>query len=155
MSKTTEETSERELTETVLKNGRELHLSMADGEYPYLVPLNYAYAAGCIYIHSGRVGKKIDCLRRNPRVCFAVNEVVERIGGEKACQWSTRFRSVIGYGRARVSDDREDKIKGYDALMAQFRGPIGGYEEKYLQGSLMICIEIEKLSGKRSEAYDD
>ena len=145
-----QDTDGQDLIERVLTQGRELHLAMSDGDYPYLVPLNYGYVPGRIYIHSGRQGKKLDCLRRDPRVCFAVNAVVERIGGEKACQWSTRFRSVTGYGVARIIDEPEEKIHGYDVIMAQFGGPVGNYDEQYLKESLMICIEIERLTGRQS-----
>lgn len=145
-----QDTDGQGLIERVLTQGRELHLAMSDGDSPYLVPLNYGYVPGRIYIHSGRQGKKLDCLRRDPRVCFAVNAVVERIGGEKACQWSTAFNSVIGYGTARILDEPDEKIGGYDVIMSHFGGPVGHYDEKYLQGSLIICIEIEKLTGKQS-----
>src|SRR5690606_27146456 len=43
-----------------------------DNGYPYAVPLNYVYYNGKIYFHSAKVGHKIDAIRRNPRVSFAV-----------------------------------------------------------------------------------
>jgi len=40
----------------------------------YLVPVNYVYKDNTIYAHSGP-GKKIDIMRQNPKVCFAVTEL--------------------------------------------------------------------------------
>ena len=77
-------------------------------------------------------------------------EVVKRIDGEAACQWSTRFRSVIGQGTAEIIEEREAKIAGYDVIMRQFGGPVGGYEEKLLKGSLVVRIKIENMTGKQS-----
>ena len=141
----------RELVESILRNGRELHLAMIESEDPYVLPLNYGYREGSIYIHSRRKGRKLDCLRAHPRVCFCVSEVVERVGGQRGCQWTTAFRSVVGYATARIIDDREEKIAGYDVLMAHFGGPVGDYEERYLQESLFICLELETVSVRHSE----
>lgn len=146
---------DREITdpqqlEAILRAGRELSLAMCAGDQPYVLPLNYGYADGCLYIHCARQGRKLDCLRANPKVGFTVHELVQRIDGESACDWSTRFRSVVGQGRAEIIDEREAKIAGYDAIMRQFGGPVGGYAEKYLSASLVIRIEIEQLTGKQS-----
>lgn len=147
--------SEKQLTdsrqlEQILQAGRELSLAMRDADRPYVLPLNYGYADGCLYIHCARQGKKLDCLRADPQVCFCISEVVERVGGDAACDWSTRFRSLVGYGTAEIIDEREGKIAGYDAIMRQFGGPVGGYKEKNLDGSLIIRITISSMTGKQS-----
>jgi len=40
----------------------------------YVVPVNYVYKNGIIYAHSSP-GKKISVMRKNPRVCFEVDEI--------------------------------------------------------------------------------
>jgi nitroimidazol reductase NimA-like FMN-containing flavoprotein (pyridoxamine 5'-phosphate oxidase superfamily) len=136
--------------EEILRQGRELSLAISDGDYPYVLPLNYGYAEGYLYFHCALQGKKLDCLRADPKVGFCVSEVVKRIDGEAACQWSTRFRSVIGQGVAEIIEEREAKIAGYDVIMRQFGGPVGGYEDKHLKGSLVVRIKIESMIGKQS-----
>lgn len=138
------------IIEEILVQGRELRLAMIDADRPYVVPLNYGYAAGHLYIHCARQGKKLDCLRRNPQVCFEISQVLERVGGERACQWSTNFRSLVGHGTAQIIDERDEIIQGYDVIMNHFGGPAGNYEEKYLKGSMIIRIKIESLTGKQS-----
>ena len=39
-------------------------VAMMDGNLPYIVPFNYGYRDGCIYIHSAPEGKKIDLIRQ-------------------------------------------------------------------------------------------
>lgn len=146
------EIKDRSAITQILVRGRELRLAMIAGDRPYVLPLNYGYADGCIYIHSARKGKKLDCLRSNPKVCFEVSEVLQRVGGSRPCDWSTDFRSVVGHGTAQIIDERDEKIRGYDAIMTHFGGPIQDYEEKHLSGSLIIRIEIETLTGKQSSA---
>lgn len=145
----------RELAESILYHGRELHLAMINSDVPYVIPLNYGYDQDYIYIHSKREGKKLDCIKAHPRVCFSISEVVERVGGQRSCQWTTAFRSLVGYATARVIDDREEKIAGYDIIMKHFGGPVGDYEERYLQQSVIICLKIETMSIRQSEGLSE
>lgn len=54
---------------------------------PYVIPINYYFADGCIYSHS-LPGQKISALRENPKACVQVDEV------ESDLQW----RSVLVFG---------------------------------------------------------
>ena len=45
----------------------------AEGQ-TYVVPITYAYAAGCAYAHSAE-GEKLRLMRANPRVCFEVERL--------------------------------------------------------------------------------
>jgi uncharacterized protein len=51
------------------------------------VPVNYVYKDGVIYAHSAG-GKKISMMRKNPNVCFEVDEI------ENIFRW----KSVIAWG---------------------------------------------------------
>jgi uncharacterized protein len=53
----------------------------------YVVPLTYVFHRGALYGHS-REGKKIEMMRKNPRVCFEVDVM------ENMANW----RSVIAWG---------------------------------------------------------
>lgn len=150
MRRSDKEITDSQLLTEILQQGRELSLAMNDGEQPYVLPLNYGYADGCLYIHCARQGKKLDCLRDNPKVGFTVSEVVRRVEGSAACDWSTRFRSLVGQGTAEIIDDRAAKIAGYDVIMRHFAAPVGDYEEKHLKGSLVIRIVIDSMTGKQS-----
>ena len=69
-----------------------------DGGYPYAVPLSYAYSGGKIYIHCAPEGHKLDAIAREEKVSFCVvaqDDVVPE-------EYTTRYRSAIAFGRARV-----------------------------------------------------
>ncbi|MFP3951725.1 MAG: pyridoxamine 5'-phosphate oxidase family protein [Candidatus Bathyarchaeia archaeon] len=61
-------------------------ISVEDG--PYVVPVGYAYSNGEIF-HSCYQGLKMDGMRRNPRVCFEVDESLSD---------ASMFKSVIVRG---------------------------------------------------------
>lgn len=74
-----------------------LALTGADG-YPYAVPLSFAYQDGRLYFHSADAGAKIDAIAHDDRASFCViaeDDVVPSA-------FTTRFRSVIVFGRMRL-----------------------------------------------------
>ena len=41
---------------------------------PYVVPMNFAYRDGIIYLHSGPEGGKVAMAERHPRICITFCE---------------------------------------------------------------------------------
>ena len=73
----------------------------------YVVPLNYAYDGISIYAHSS-LGMKIDMMRKNPEVCFQVDDIQNMVN----------WRSVIAWGRYEELTDDEQRAK----VMQKFIG---------------------------------
>lgn len=69
-----------------------------DDGYPYAVPVSYVYADGRIYFHTAMNGHKVDSIVRNDKVSFCVVEQDE----VKPAEFTTYFRSVIVFGKARI-----------------------------------------------------
>ena len=76
-----------------------------DGGYPYAVPLSFAYREDKLYFHCAKTGHKLDALLRDNRAGFCVIDQ-DRIVSE---EFTTYFRSVILFGRARILDDPDEK----------------------------------------------
>ncbi|MCF6405313.1 pyridoxamine 5'-phosphate oxidase family protein [Chitinophaga filiformis] len=88
--------SQREIDELLSRNvtGR---IGCHDGDRVYVVPVSYAYNEKYIIVHS-REGLKISMMRRNPKVCFEVDEIYD------AGNW----KSVIAQGSyEEITDERE------------------------------------------------
>jgi uncharacterized protein len=48
------------------------HVAMVDSEgLPYVLPLNFGYKDGRLFIHCAPEGKKIEIWKNNPNVCVA------------------------------------------------------------------------------------
>ena len=134
----------------ILEKGLVCRLGLYDGQYPYVVPLNYGYRNGCMYFHCAREGKKTDILKKNGRVCIEVDIDFRVVRGETPCRWTAKYRSVIGFGRARIIDDEREKKAGLDVIMAHYGGSGGGYDEKSLQRTAVIEVVLESMTGKQS-----
>ena len=148
--------AEKEITDKlsmleILNSAELLRVAMVDDGEPYLVVMNHAYSDGCIYLHSAKEGRKIDVLKKNNHVAFQTETNVEIVSGDDASRCSTSFLSVFGTGRALLLEDRAEKIKGLDAIMKKHTGKEGfEYPEKLFDRTLIIKIEIESMTGKKS-----
>lgn len=121
-----------------------------DDDYPYAVPLSYVYHDNKIYFHGAKAGHKLDGITRNEKVSFCVIDQDQVIQDE----YTTYFRSVIVFGRARVMDE-EEKRRALEILTARYSPDIEEARrsqaiDKGLKAVCMIELEIEHMSGKES-----
>jgi nitroimidazol reductase NimA-like FMN-containing flavoprotein (pyridoxamine 5'-phosphate oxidase superfamily) len=141
--------------EEILQKGRFCHIAMASGNDPYLVTVNYGYKDNCIYFHSAPGGQKIDMIRKNPNVCFMIYMDDVLVEGDNPCNdWTMKYRSVIGYGKAFFMETLEDKSKGLKVLMEHYSKQ-GSFEfsEANLNKTVVVKIEVKSITGKVS-GYD-
>ena len=154
MRKSRQEITDRRTLEAILGNQVICRLALLDGQRPYMVPVNYGYRDGCLYIHSAPEGKKIDLLRENHEVCFEVEDQVEITKGELACDWSTRYRSVMGYGTVEILSDEASKQQGLEILMAQHGAPeLRESDPGNMERMVILKIRITSMSGKKSSKF--
>lgn len=120
-----------------------------DEGYPYAVPVSFVYEGGKIYFHTAKAGHKVDAIMRDEKVSFCV---VERDEVHPA-EFTTYFRSVIAFGRARVLTDQGEKRAALELLARKYSSGEPGMEAEIAKGFdnlLMVAIEVEHLSGKES-----
>ncbi len=125
-------------------------LAMVDEGEPYVIPVNFGYSDGALYIHSAPAGRKMDVLRRNPRVCFEIESSATITRHLEPCHWGAKARSVVGYGRVEVVTDDQEKRRGLDIIMAQCgKTDRSDYDEKHLARMIILRVPIESLSCKQ------
>ena len=147
-------TTPKILTE-LLASAQVCRLAMvADGE-PYVVPLNYGYRDNALYFHSAPVGRKIDALRQNSRVCFEVESPHEIVRHAEPCEWGVKVRSIVGYGRVEFVTDLEEKRRALDVIMAQHgKTDANTYDPRQLAAVAILRLDIESLAGKQLGRWD-
>jgi hypothetical protein len=123
---------------------------MVDGEAPYLVPLCFGYKAGILYFHSAKVGKKIEILKRNRKVCFEFDVVTGMSTGKTACDWGMNYRSVIGFGKAIILENPEEKSSALEIITAQYADKAYKLTDGAVKETLVIKVDIERMTGKQS-----
>ncbi len=91
--------------EALIQRALVCRLAMADENGPYVVPLCFGYHRGSLYFHTGLEGKKLDILEKNNNVCFEFDLDHEIKQSVNACEWSMKYKSVIGFGKATLIRD--------------------------------------------------
>lgn len=138
----------QETAYALLEKGKVCHLALAAQGEPYIVTLNYGYRDSTLYFHCARAGKKLDLLAQNNRVCFTVAPSQELVLAESACDYSMKYESVVGYGSARMIEDREEKRRALGIIMAQYAEGSFDFPEKALAATAVFVVDIESLTAK-------
>jgi len=136
--------------ETILREESLGYLALSVEGEPYIVPLNYAYIDGTIVLHCGFEGKKIDYLRANPRVCFAVGRQtgeVQEHAAETSCHVDND--SVICYGTARTVDNLGERARTLNAFNRTFRAEADGISPARVKNCNVVEIKIAEMTGRR------
>jgi len=123
---------------------------LSDCDNPYIVPVCFGYENQTLYFHSAPEGKKIDILKKNPRVCveFDINTAV--LKAPEACEWGMRYQSVIAYGRAVFLNKPENKHKAFAVIMRHYSDNDFSFNAADLEKTAVIKMNIENLTGKKS-----
>ena len=129
---------------TCARVGR-LGVSLKDG--PYIVPVGYVYSNGKISFHTCDKGLKMGSIRRNPNVCFEVDEALSN---------ASMFKSAIAFGIAEVIDDKKEMVPYLQKLIDKYRVPEsfdkymskpGRNREKELKAVRICVITPKKITG--------
>ncbi|NIN98156.1 MAG: pyridoxamine 5'-phosphate oxidase family protein, partial [Anaerolineae bacterium] len=144
------EIEDRVAVESILREATVCRVALSVNDIPYVVPLNFGYEDGCLYFHSAPEGKKIEMIRHNSNVCFEVDIGHELVEAEKACDWTVRYRSVIGFGKAFLAEDPEEKRRALDIIVGHYSDTSYEYSNAALSRVAIIKVEIESMTGKQS-----
>jgi len=148
------EIRERREIERILEEAEVGRLGMCIDGRPYVVPVNFAYHEGKIFLHSAKGGRKLEALARNPRVCFEVDEG-EVVPKEKPCDYTVRYRSVIASGEAEIRSEPKKMLEALRLIVEKYAPKERGTQltEETVSGYknlVVVEIRIEEMTGKRS-----
>ena len=141
-----------EVCVAVLRSGTSGVLAAAgEDDYPYAVPLSYVYCDSKLYFHCAKEGHKLEVITRNPKVSFCVIDQ-DQVVPEK---YTTYFRSVIVFGKARILNEAGEKRAALEKLAERYSPeyPEGRKAEidQLLDVVNMVEIQIEAMTGKEAK----
>ena len=88
-----------------------LAMTAEDGS-PYGLPVTIARGGRAVYFHSAMEGRKVECLRRSPRVCLACVGNTQVPPGK----FTTLFESAVLFGTAEEVTEDDEKIHALQLL---------------------------------------
>jgi len=125
------------------------HIGCYAGDQIYVVPVSYAYDGKYVFVHSLE-GKKIEMMRRNPSVCFQVDDT------HNMANW----RSVIAWGHFEELSDMTERNEALKKLIDRHL-PLVSSETTHLGGiwpfppedlsvikGIVFRIELKEKTGR-------
>jgi nitroimidazol reductase NimA-like FMN-containing flavoprotein (pyridoxamine 5'-phosphate oxidase superfamily) len=119
-----------------------------DDDYPYAVPLSFAYKEGKLFFHFAKAGHKFDSIVKNNKVSFCViqtDNVIQKT-------FTTHFRSAIVFGRARILTEDSEKKYALECLVEKYAPNYITEGQSEIEHSWSrVCVaevQIEHMTGK-------
>ncbi len=129
-----------------------LALSGTNEEYPYAVPLSFAYNNGNIYFHGAKSGHKFDLALKNPKASFCIisrDDIIPE-------KFTTAYRSVVAFGTLEYIKNDEDKKEALRLLCRKYSpnestDAVESEISKFLSSVCVARLTVEHISGKQGK----
>lgn len=150
---------ERQITDSaeirdILDRSLIVHLGLVDGDEPYVVPMNYGYTMDesgtlTLYLHGAPQGRKLELMRRNPKVFLEMECDVQPFEGDVACKYGTAYKSLMGRGKAVILEDPQEKMRALSLFMKTQTGGDFEFNERLVSVVSLIRIDVAEYTAKR------
>ena len=136
----------------ILEKSKVVHIGMVDGDEPYVVPMNYGYTYEneklTIWLHGATTGRKLDIIRKNPKVFFEMECDLVPFDCDVACKYGLSYSSLMGKGIATIIENSEEKQKALSILMKTQVDMDFEFNEKLASVVGIIKIEVSEFTAK-------
>lgn len=140
------EVSERSKILEIMEKCSICSLAFNDGEYPYVVPVNFAYRdtpqAVEVYFHGANEGKKIDLIKKEGKVAFNMHCDTRVVIGKTICGSTREYESVSGAGKVEILTDDKEKELGLRLIVAH----LGDNRQDEFDASRFARIAVCRLT---------
>lgn len=141
----------------VLETCKVCRLGLVDDGSPYIVPMNVGYDYDgeklVLYFHCAKEGRKLKMLRENNQVAFEMDREIGLTEGNMPCQYSYRYVSIIGSGRAELIENEKEKAGALAKIMEHQTGKTFDVFEtnpEIAKAVTLIKVSAEEFSCKRN-----
>ena len=126
----------------IIHEERVAHVALVDGGEPYVTPLSYVIHDGDLVFRTV-AGRRVEALRRSPRVCVEISRDTPGEGWE----------SVVLWGTARFVDDPSTEAAVVAALLAKYHSESAlGFSSPsvFPEERFVVAVTPEDVSGRTS-----
>lgn len=142
--------TDSEVIERLIRTCKTCYVGMVDGDRPYVLPMNFGFAKGVIYLHSAPEGHSLEVLERNPHVCitFCTNPKLIKQHPDVACSYRMQGASVLCRGKVEFVEDMAQKREALDCIMAQYSSKQFKYGEPAVRNVKVWRVEVDEITAK-------
>ncbi|MBR1749336.1 MAG: pyridoxamine 5'-phosphate oxidase family protein [Ruminococcus sp.] len=130
-----------------------VRIGLSDGEYPYVVPLNFAYRViggrPELYIHGALAGRKYELMKKNRKCSFEMDIAlkIETIPDKKDV--TQRYKCVMGKADITFLEDKEKQSAMDNIIMARSELTKGfDYNKAVLARTMVARLDVTELTAK-------
>jgi nitroimidazol reductase NimA-like FMN-containing flavoprotein (pyridoxamine 5'-phosphate oxidase superfamily) len=135
----------------IIKKCDVCRIAFFDEKYPYIIPMNFGAVLKentfRLFFHSATAGTKLELLKKNPFVAFEMDCSHRLLLGEKACDSTMEYESVIGSGLIEVVDG-DAKYDAMSLIMAQYHKEGMEFNKEILNFVTMYQLTVNNITGK-------
>lgn len=140
---------EQEAAVKLLRMGEYGVLSLCGADGAYGVPLSYAWdAEEAIYFHCAPEGEKLEHIKHNPNVSFAIVGHTHVL----SAKFTTEYESLILKGVAEVVENEAERMAALELILDKYSPEdkaVGmKYAEKSFNKTTILRLTIQTVSGK-------
>jgi nitroimidazol reductase NimA-like FMN-containing flavoprotein (pyridoxamine 5'-phosphate oxidase superfamily) len=128
------------------------HLGTVRNGRPHIIPVAFLYENQTVYFAT-EPGAKLEDLQSEGQACFEVDEYTPEIG---------EYRSVLGYGQAKVVEDPAERRRILRSLIGRFERASGPYvtskdypahamsEHEELKDLVVVALPLGEMHGREA-----
>lgn len=150
MRRKEKQTHDPEVAARILREARTCRVGMVDHDTPYVVPMNFGCIDNAVFLHSATEGRKIDILRRHPKVCLQFDIGSSILRADNPCKWGVRYESLIAFGTAEFIDDPAQKAEGLNAILNHYSPGTYRFPDSALMATAVIKVHMAQITVKQS-----
>ncbi len=151
------EITDNEKIKEIIKACDCCRLGLNDNGKVYIVPLNFGFTEEnekyTFYFHGAKTGRKLDIIKQNNNAGFELDtnhQIYTK--GDKACDYTARFQSIIGNGKITIIENSDEKMKALLELMKHNTGKTEWeFDERMIKAVTVFKLEVEEMSCKEHE----
>lgn len=154
--------TDRTSIQNLVEEAQVVRIALNGEDYPYVVPVNYGYEWEddqlTLFVHGACEGKKVSMIKNDPKVAVELDgnhKLVE--GTMNAATYSYAYQSLIGFGKAEIVEDLEEKRKALHVLMdhAAKGAAFDEIPESMLKRTGIIKIVLDSYTMKENVHPDE
>lgn len=130
-----------------------IRIGLADGDFPYIVPLNFAYTVEdkeiCFYIHGAMAGRKYEMLKKNPFCSFEMDVPLGMDCIVEDRDVTMRYKSVMGKCKVEFLEGEEKQSAIDNVIMARYEQTrTFDYNRAVVKRTAVAKLTVSEISAK-------
>ena len=152
MRRTDREIKDFEEIVKVIEKCEICRLAFNDGDYPYILPLNFGMQLEngkiVFYFHGAEEGKKYELIAKNGKASFEMDCSTKLVTILEDGNCTMEYESVIGQGSVEILPDGE-KERALDILMKHYHKEDFPYNKAIIPRTTVFKMTVDTCTGKR------